>query len=159
LLSRPAVQLEPNLTSQPPDGVNAHSRLSRAAVAVTRTGSGPSADTALGGTVSRDQARPFQVSATGVAPPVPLTGVVPPTAQVHDGIGAADVTPNICVECDATETLVETRHAGELLPVATGLAAAAGLAVEASAVAVSKSSADPAGALFMSTSASVANTA
>ena len=63
LLSRPAVQVEPNLTSQPPDGVNAHSRLSRAAVAVTRTGSGPSADTALGGTVSRDQARPFQVSA------------------------------------------------------------------------------------------------
>jgi hypothetical protein len=113
----------------------------------------------LAGTVSRDQARPFQVSATGLAPAVPRTGVVPPTAQVHDGIGAADAALNICVECEGIETVVETRHAGELLLAATGLAAVAGLAVAASAIAVSNSSADPARALFMGTSASVANTA
>jgi hypothetical protein len=41
--------------------------------------------------------------------PVPV-GTAPPTAQVHPGIGAADATANIPVECDGTEIVATARH-------------------------------------------------
>jgi len=93
----------------------------------------------------------------GLIWPVPGTGAVPPTAQVHPGIGAADATANIPVECDGTEMVAIARQPAPVAGLAPRPASAGPAPATPSTTIVSATRADPARLRFNTMRRSVAN--